>query len=312
MSRRLASLPQLADGPITLTDGGLETVLIFRQGIELPLFAAFPLLDRADGRRRLLDYYRQAARTAATAGARFSVDTATWRANPDWAARLGYRGDDFERITRAAIALALEVRDELGTAGHPITICGVIGPRGDGYRADERQTVDEAREYHAVQLRIFAHSIVDYAAALTINAPDEAAGIVLAAREVAMPVVISFTVETDGRLASGDRLEDAVEQVDAATDGYAAYFGINCAHPSHLPDLSAPWASRVRAFRANASALSHAQLDEAEELDDGDPEQLGREFAELLERAPQLRVLGGCCGTDDRHLRAIGAACASP
>lgn len=309
MPRHSAPLLQLADGPITITDGGLETVLIFEQGVELPLFAAFPLLDDPEGRRRLLDYYRQAARTAAAAGARFSVDTATWRANPDWAAQLGYLGEDFERINRDAVALALEVRDELGTVEHPITICGVIGPRGDGYVASARQTVDEAREYHLGQLRIFADSVVDYAAALTINYPDEATGIVLAARDLGIPVVISFTVETDGRLASGETLEAAITEVDAATDGAAAYFGVNCAHPSHLPDLSAPWAARVLAFRANASALSHAELDEADEIDAGDPEQLGREFAELLGRAPQLRVLGGCCGTDDRHLRAIAAAC---
>ncbi len=307
MPRFRDALPQLAPGAVTLTDGGLETTLIFLDGFDLPLFAAFPLLDDPDGRRRLHGYYHRAAVTALDAGLTFSLDTATWRANPDWAARLDYSGSEFVRINRAAIDLAVEVRDEFPDDA-PIVLCGVLGPRGDGYVPGERMSAQAARDYHRAQLELFADSELDYAAALTIPYPEEAEGIALAASDVGIPVAVSFTVETDGRLPSGDTLAEAVERVDAASGGTVAYFGVNCAHPDHLPEElfgGAAWTQRIRTYRANASRLSHAELDEAEHLDPGDPDELGREFADLRETLPQLCVVGGCCGTDDRHLRAI-------
>jgi len=307
MPRHRDALPQFAPGAIALTDGGLETTLIFLDGVDLPLFAAFPLLDDPDGRRRLREYFRRAADTALEAGLTFSLDTATWRSNPDWAARLGYEGAEFVRINRAAIDLAVSVRDEY-PADAPIVVCGVLGPRGDGYRPGERMTAAEARDYHRAQLAIFADSELDYAAALTLSYPEEAEGVALAAADVGIPITVFFTVETDGRLPSGDPLGEAVVHVDAASAGTVASFGVNCAHPGHLPvELfgGADWTRRIRSYRANASRLSHAELDEAEQLDAGDPDELGRQFVELRDALPQLCVIGGCCGTDDRHLRAI-------
>lgn len=310
MPRYREALPQLEPGALALTDGGLETTLIFLDGVDLPLFASFPLLDDTEGRDRLRAYYRRAADTALAAGLPFSLDTVTWRSSTDWAARLGYEGAEFERINRDAVALAVSVRDEYPPDA-AIVLCGMLGPRGDGYVPGERMTAAEACDYHRAQLAIFADSEIDYAAALTISYPEEAEGIALAAAELGIPVAIMFTVEVDGRLPSGDGLGDAIERVDAATGGSVAYFGINCAHPTHLPEelfAAEPWTSRVRTYRANASRLSHAQLDEAEELDAGDPDELGRQFAALRADLPQLCVIGGCCGTDDRHLRAIAAA----
>jgi len=307
MPRFRDALPQLGPGAIALTDGGLETTLIFLDGVELPLFAAFPLLDDPSGRRRLHDYYRRAADTALGAGLVFSLDTVTWRSSPDWAARLGYEGAEFERINRAAIDLAVQVRGEYPPDA-PIVLSGVLGPRGDGYQPGERMTALAACDYHRAQLAIFADSELDHAAALTLSYPEEAEGVALAASELGMPLALLFTVETDGRLPSGDSLGEAIERVDAASAGSVAYFGVNCAHPTHLPGElfdGAPWSSRVRTYRANASRLSHAELDEADELDPGDPVELGREFAALRDALPQLCVIGGCCGTDDRHLRSI-------
>jgi len=149
---------------------------------------------------------------------------------------------------------------------------------------------------------------------MTITYPDEAIGIVEAARHAGIPVAVSFTVETDGRLPDGTTLGDAIQRVDEATEGAAAYFGVNCAHPTHLDgalDGGTPWAPRLRGLRANASRKSHAELDEAETLDDGDPEELGREYVELRREMPGLTVLGGCCGTDIRHVRSIAAATAA-
>lgn len=305
-----AELPQLEPGPVTLTDGGLETDLIFHHGIELPMFAAFPLLDDPEGRAVLADYYRRAARTALDAGDRFSLDTVTWRAGPEWATQLGYDESGFERINRDAVAFARTIADEF--AGEPIVLCGMIGPRGDGYVPGERMSGDDAREFHRRQAALLAEG-VDYLAALTLSYPEEAIGIALAARDLGIPVALSFTVETDGRLPSGDGLLDAIAAVDAATGGSVAYLGINCAHPDHLPDDldgARPEAQRIRTYRANASRQSHTELDEAEELDDGDPAELARLIADLRTRMPQLAVLGGCCGTDDRHLRALATALA--
>lgn len=310
MARYRDALPQLQDGSVVLSDGGLETTLIFLEGLELPLFAAFPLLDDPEGRRHLRDYFRRAADTALGAGYAFNLDTATWRSSPDWAERLGYDEAGFERINRAAIDLAVEVRDAYPPDA-AIVLCGVVGPRGDGYQPGERMTAEQARAYHRPQLAIFADSELDYAAAVTMGYPEEAEGIALAAADVGIPLAIMFTVEVDGTLPSGDALGGAIERVDAASGGAVAYFGVNCAHPTHLPEQllgGDDWTSRVRTYRANASRRSHAELDEADELDPGDPVELAREFAELRAALPQLTVLGGCCGTDDRHLRELARA----
>ncbi|NYG98342.1 homocysteine S-methyltransferase family protein [Schumannella luteola] len=304
-------IPRTDPGSVTLTDGGLETDLIYNAGLDLPDFAAFPLLDDEHGRDALAAYFRLAIETAQDAHTPFSLDTVTWRANPDWAARRGYAGPEFERIVRDAVEFARDLRDQAIDDGarHPILVCGVIGPRDDGYAPSTLMTAAEAREYHHRQIVVFADAGVDYAAAMTIAYPAEAIGIVEAAKAEGLPLAISFTVETDGRLPAGQTLRDALAEVDAATDGGAAYFGVNCAHPDHLPaGLDEEWGGRLASYRANGSRLSHAELDALDALDAGDPAELGRLVGELHRRMPGLTVLGGCCGTDDRHIRAIADA----
>jgi S-methylmethionine-dependent homocysteine/selenocysteine methylase len=294
-----------------LTDGGLETTLIFHRGIELPLFAAFPLLDHAEGRATLRDYFRPYLATARKQGAGFLLDTVTWRANPDWGAQLGYDAAALARVHRDAVAFARELREEWSGAAEPILISGVIGPRGDGYQADAQMTAAEAQAYHAAQVRAFAAAGADLVAAITMTYADEAIGIARAAAAAGIPAVISFTVETDGRLPSGQALGDAIEQVDAETLGSPAYYMVNCAHPSHFGGALAEgggWRDRIAGLRANASAKSHAELDEATELDEGDPAELADGYAELRSRLRNVTVLGGCCGTDERHVAAVGAA----
>src|SRR3712207_4511764 len=126
-----------------------------------------------------------------------------------------------------------------------------------------------------------------------------------------MPVVISFTPEVDGRLPTGQPLGEAIEEVDTATGGVPAYYMINCAHPTHFDGAldGEAWTERLRGLRANASRRSHAELDAAPDLDDGDPIELGAEYAALRRRHPWINVLGGCCGTDHRHIEQICAAC---
>jgi S-methylmethionine-dependent homocysteine/selenocysteine methylase len=304
-------LPQL-DAATFLTDGGIETTLIFDEGLELPDFAAFTLLADAAGRAALDRYFDSYAAIAVRDGIGIVLETATWRASSDWAARLGYSVEALEAANRDAVDQLVEVRGRHQTDTTSVVISGCIGPRGDGYQADVKMTAEEAKAYHGLQARVFAESEADLVTAITMTYAEEAIGLSEAARGAGMPVVISFTVETDGRLPSGQPLGEAIEAVDAATGAYPSYYMVNCAHPTHFSGQfeGAPaWASRIGGVRANASKLSHAELDEAEELDTGDPQELAERYVELRSLLPALRVLGGCCGTDHRHIGAISAAC---
>jgi S-methylmethionine-dependent homocysteine/selenocysteine methylase len=307
------SLPQLS-GRLFLTDGGLETTLVFLDRMELPCFAAFPLLESAAGRRRLRDYFAPYIATAKRHGVGFLLGSPTWRANADWGARLGFAEPALGQVNRRSIEFLSELRAEHASSATPIVIDGIIGPRGDGYRPGERMSEAEAERYHGAQIDSFREGGADMVEAQTLNYPEEAIGIAHAALAAGMPVAISFTVETDGRLPSGETLQDAVSQVDRATENAPAYYMINCAHPTHFADAlagGAPWLGRLGGLRCNASRKSHAELDAATELDAGDPAELGRDYRALRDRIPHLSVLGGCCGTDHRHIAAIAAACVS-
>ena len=304
-------LPQLDSDRLFVTDGGIETDLIFHHGIELPFFAAFPLLEDAGHRISLRRYYDDYVVIARELGAGLVIDTPTWRANPDWAARLGYSPERLDAVNRAAVDFVEEVRAAATADGVTAVVSGCIGPRGDGYEPGELMTAEQAERYHAEQIRSFAATTADQVAAMTITNAEEAIGIVRAAVAVGIPVVISFTVETDGLLPTGQSLAAAIEQVDEATDGAAAYFMVNCAHPTHFDialDNGGPWRERLLGVRANASTRSHAELDDASELDEGDPNDLALQHVALRDRLPAVTVLGGCCGTDARHVAAICAA----
>jgi S-methylmethionine-dependent homocysteine/selenocysteine methylase len=300
------ALPQL-DGGTFITDGGMETTLIFQKGIDLPEFASFVLLDSAEGVQALRDYYAPYVEIARERGVGILLDTPTWRANADWGARLGYSPEALAEINRRGVALLEELRSEAG-GRPPLVISGCVGPRGDGYRADERMSADEAEQYHLPQIETFAGTTADIVSALTLTYSDEATGIVRSAQRAGLPVVISFTVETDGHLPSGQSLGDAIAEVDEQTDGAASYFMINCAHPTHFDHVlgdAGSVADRVRGIRANASTKSHAELDESDELDAGDPVDLAARYGDLRGRLPRLNVVGGCCGTDERHVAQI-------
>jgi S-methylmethionine-dependent homocysteine/selenocysteine methylase len=309
-ARHRDGLPQLEAERPFVADGGLETALIFHRGIDLPSFAAFDLLRSDAGRDELCAYFQPYLAIARDRGVGMVLDTATRRASPDWAGKLGYSSDELDEANRRAVALAESIRAAGEDEHTPVVINGVVGPRGDGYRPDELMTAQVAERYHAGQIQTFAASAADMVTAVTMTYPDEAVGIVRAASDAGMPVAISFTVETDGRLPDGSALKDAIERVDAQTGGAAAYFMINCAHPTHFAgvlDEDGGWRDRIGGLRANASAMSHAELDEAEELDEGDPVALGAEHRALCPRLASVRVLGGCCGTDHRHVAEVCA-----
>jgi S-methylmethionine-dependent homocysteine/selenocysteine methylase len=294
-------------GSTFITDGGMETTLIFHNGLDLPEFAAFVLLDDPEGVQALRAYYRAYLDLAEQRGVGIVLDAPTWRANSDWGKRLGYSAEALADVNRRGVALLEELRSE----GSRMLISGCVGPRGDGYRVDDAMTVDEAQRYHAAQVETFAATTADLVSALTMTYADEAVGVARAASGADIPCVISFTVETDGRLPSGESLSGAIEQVDAETGGSVDYFMINCAHPTHFAGVlgdAGAWRERIRGVRANASEKSHAELDEAAELDAGDPVALAAHYQELKRLLPNLTVVGGCCGTDHRHIGEICTA----
>ena len=291
-----------AEGPF-VTDGGLETDLIFNHGVDLPEFASFPLLEDQAGRAALDAYYDQYAAVARAAGTGLLVETPTWRANPEWGQRVGYGREALDRVNRDAVAFARSVQERADVARS--LVVGIHGPRGDGYVPGTRPDPDEAADYHSAQTRAFAAEGVDLVHAMTLTTPEEAIGVVRAARASDLPVVVSFTVEVDGRLPDGTPLAQAVQRVDAVAA--PDWYGVNCAHPVHVePALhGGAWQERVAVLRPNASTLTHAELDAMEELDEGDLDLLTTSFARLRSHLPGLAVVGGCCGTDARHVGAL-------
>lgn len=310
MTTYRSALPQLGED-LFLSDGGLETTLIFHEGLDLPHFASFVLLRNEGGVDTLEDYYRSYLDIASNSGVGFILESPTWRANADWGKRLGYDAAALADVNRDSIELLERLRDSYADRVGSIVISGNIGPRGDGYIADGAMNAAEAADYHAAQISTFANTNADMVCAITLTYVEEAIGIVSAAAAHRMPVAIGFTTETDGRLPSGQALQDAIEEVDAATNEAAAYFMVNCAHTEHFDDAlrsGERWTTRVKGVRANASRMSHAELDNAEELDDGDPVEFGRLYRRLRERLPQLSIFGGCCGTDHRHMNEVCTA----
>ena len=309
MYRRL--LPQLS-GDFFITDGGIETTLIFHEGLELPDFAAFTLLKTPAGQGALQKYFRTYAQLARKFNAGLILEAATWRANPDWGLKLGYSAEALAQANVQSVQLLEAIRSEYASAASPIVISGCIGPRGDGYVPTSAMSASVAEAYHRVQIETFANCAADLVTAITMNYVEEAIGVARAAQRADIPAVSSFTLETDGKLPTGQPLAEAIKQVDTETNAYPVYYMINCAHPSHFETAlvgSELLVSRLRGLRANASRMSHAQLNEAPELDAGNPEELGREYAALMQTLKHLNVMGGCCGTDHRHIEQIALAC---
>jgi homocysteine S-methyltransferase len=311
MAKYRNRLPQLS-GKLFLTDAGMETYLIYHEGLELPYFMAFPLLNNPQGLAHVRAYYERFCLLARDAGSGLVLESPTWRANSDWAKRVGYSKHQLANANRQAIELMAEMRDLFETPHSPMVISGNIGPRGDGYVPGQQMNADAAQDYHTDQIEIFRQSDADMISAFTLNYVDEAIGIARAAVAAGIPVAISFTVETNGRLPAGQTLGDAISEVDARTGAAPAYYMLNCAHPTHFIDSldsGSNWIKRLRGVRANASRRSHAELDTMTDLDDGNPLELGGQYADLRRQFRHINVLGGCCGTDHRHVSAIAATC---
>lgn len=296
-----------ADRPF-LTDGGFETWLFFQQGFEAPEFAAIVLMDDEAARQAMRRYFDGFLSMAAAAQTGFVLDTNTWRGCTHWGPLLDRPVTEMLRLSMDAVRFAKQIREEWQSRVSPILVNGVIGPAGDGYAPGNLPDFAEARDMHRPQIGTFAKAGVDMVSAITMTNTGEAIGIAQAAMEVRLPIVVSFTVETDGRLPTGESLGDAIHLVDEATSSAPIYYMVNCAHPDHFRDAVAAgtdWVTRIGGVRANASRLSHAELDVAETLDDGDPIEFGQLHSDLVGLLPNLRVVGGCCGTDHRHVGCV-------
>lgn len=305
MSKYRNALRQLLSRDIFITDGGIETDLIFHHGMDLPSFASFVLLQDEKGSDALRKYFRGYAEIARNQKVGLVLEAATWRSNPDWGKQLGYSESQLEDINIKAIQMLSEFRKEFDNQDTKVVISGCIGPRGDGYNPSNVMSAKEAQTYHAVQIETFSKTEADVVTAITMNYVEEAIGVVQAAKSFGMPVVISFTVETDGKLPTGQTLKDAIQQVDQGTGNYPAYYMVNCAHPTHFANVlerEEAWAERIGGVRANSSKKSHAELDFSVELDEGNPVELGQDYILLFDKLKNLNVLGGCCGTDSRHI----------
>lgn len=306
MARYRDSLPQLS-GDFFLTDAGIETDIIFNKGVEIREFAAHTLLPEESGREVLKDYFRGFLTLAREMDAGFQLDSQTWKAHMHWADDLKATEEELEKANQDAIAFISELREEFKDNAKPVVLNALIGPRGDAYAPEEEMAANEAEEYHCKQMSWLADTDVDMVSALTFTQSDEAVGAVRAARKYGLPIMVSFTVETDGKLPTGQPLGEAIKAVDNATDSYTAYYMVNCAHPTHFANVldDESWTRRIRGLRCNASKMSHAELDEAPELDAGNPEELASEYKEFTEKMPWLNVFGGCCGSDLRHVTEI-------
>ncbi len=306
------ALPQLS-GDLFLMDAGLETDIIFNHGIDIPEFAAHTLLPDPKGRETIATYLRGFLALANTIGAGLILDSQTWKAHMHWAKDLGASEEDLRRATHDSVAFIAGLRDEFSGNAKPILLSGLIGPRGDAYAPEEDIAADEAERYHAKQIGWLAETDVDMVTALTFTQSDEAIGVVRAAGSAGLPVVVSFTVETDGKLPTGQPLAAAIRAVDDATDRAAAYFMVNCAHPDHFFHVldDETWTRRIHGIRCNASRQSHAELDACEVLDDGNPVELGGQYRAIKDRMPWLNLFGGCCGSDLRHVTEIAKALAA-
>ena len=306
MTRYRDRLPQLS-GDFFLTDAGMETDLIFNHGINIREFAAHTLLPEAAGREAMARYFRHFLSLALETQAGFILDSQTWKAHMHWAEDLGATEDELRHSNQNSVEFIAGLRDEFEKNTKPIVLNGLIGPRGDAYAPEVEIAAQEAEEYHAKQIGWLAGTDIDMVTALTFTQSDEAIGVVRAANKVGLPIAVSFTVETDGNLPTQQPLNEAIDAVDKATGAGAAYFMVNCAHPDHFSNVleNAEWARRIRGIRCNASRKSHAELDQSETLDDGDPIEFGDQYRAIKAKMPWLNIFGGCCGSDLRHVTQI-------
>ena len=299
-------LPQLQGRNMTC-GGGFETWLQYVDGFTLRHFCAFELLNDERGVACLTDYHRKLVEAAVENGFGVINEGLHYRASRDWGELIGFSKEALEEINIRGIEFYKDFAREYDSPETPMIVGGVIGPRGDAYNVGRTPDAAEAEDYHSEQILTFKKAGADVVTAATFSSIEEATGLARAAKSADMPVVISFFVARGGKLKGGETLEEAISAVDAATESAPAYYMINCTHPSEFtPGLTdGDWTRRLGGFMPNAVAMETLDLCKLGHLEDGDPEELGGQMADLARRFPHINVWGGCCGTDGRHIGQI-------
>jgi S-methylmethionine-dependent homocysteine/selenocysteine methylase len=308
--------PPRKPGLLYLTEGGVETEIMYKWGHKLPHFAMFTLLDKPEAMADMKSMFARALEVAATQKTGLVLSSLDYRASPDWAALLGISADGLRDVHFRTVAFMKEVAAPFVEKIPDLVFSGVIGPRGDAYGKGGGITEEEAEDYHTPQLKNLRDAGADMACALTFNNIPEAVGVARAAKAVGIPLGLYFTLNSKGTLGSGPTLKEAVESVEEITQGAPSYYGLNCSHPLEFMESleDGDWLKRVRSIRPNAVRMEKVALCKLGHLEDGDPEELGQQMGDIRQKFPQMDILGGCCGTDERHLGEIAknALAASP
>jgi homocysteine S-methyltransferase len=300
--------PPRLENKFYLTEGGTETEILYKWGYELPEFAMFTLLENAEANECVLGMYRRYFDVAEAYGTGILVTGHDYRASPDWARKLGYSLKGLTEMQHRTIQFLTDIRAEYEGRVSDVYVSGCIGPRGDAYGTGGGISEAESEDYHSVQLSNLVETDADMAIAQTFNNIPEAIGVVRAATAIGIPIGVCLTLTTDALLRSGPTLKEAVETIDDRTGGAAAWFGTNCSHPVEFePAISeaGAWAERLRYIRPNATQMEKIALCKLGHLEDGDPVELGHQIGDVARRFPNADILGGCCGTDERHLGEI-------
>lgn len=315
MAKYREHVGELLRNGVVLGDSGLETTLIYDEGWELPCFATFPFMKSERGRQRLKQYWMDHIDFAENSKcSSFLLGGIGWRCNRDWGTKLGYSQSALDEFIRLSVSDQIALRAEKETDRIKILLVGNMGGRGDGYKPESLMTSEEARDYHRHQISTYKALEIDVLLFNTVSYIDEALGVAEAAKCLDMPILLSFTLEMDGCLPSGQTLADAIRSIDTATNSYPIGYLINCVHPGQALDhllcyRSEAWTCRLLGVKGNASRKSHAELNDSLTLDRGDVEDFGECYRQLREVYPGMNIFGGCCGTDLDHLRSLCQHC---
>lgn len=298
------------DGLLYLTEAGTETEVLYKEGYELPHFAMWTLLDNPEAMERIGDMYRRYLDVAAENETGIVLCGFDYRASPDWAALLDVDRDGLREVIHRGIGFLRDVSDPYRDRVPHILLGGSIGPRGDAYSRGEPVTADSAEEYHSFQIACLKEAGADIACAHTFNNIPEAVGVARAARAEGLPLAMYFSLDSSSRLNTGPSLRDAVIETDSQTGNAPLFYGLNCSHPVEFEPALEPgdWIDRLRSIRPNASKMEKIALCKLGHLEDGDPDELGAQMGDLARRYPHMDIMGGCCGTDERHLSRIAEA----
>ncbi len=299
-------LPQQSGRLMTSADG-FETWMQYVDGFTLRHFCGFELLNDPRGAACLRDYHRKIVEAAVANGFGVINEGLHYRASKDWGTLIGFSREGLEEINIRGIEFYRDFAREYGTPETPMIVSGAIGPKGDAHNIGRVPDAAEAEDYHADQILTMRKAGVDQVTAMTFSGVEEAIGFCRAAKAAELPVVVSFFVARGGRLKGGESLQEAITRVDAATDAAPAYFMINCTHPTEFEAglAAGAWTARLGGFMPNAVAAETLDLCRLGHLEDGDPDELGGQMAELARRFTHANVWGGCCGTDSRHIGQI-------